>query len=105
MNATLTRNETFFRFPLPPPSRPASNSAMEELMQERTVTICELALLAGTRVAFGVGLGLLLAERLGRDTRRGAGCALLAVGALSTIPIVIGILAKPRYSSPAPESA
>ena len=74
-------------------------------MQERTVTICELALLAGTRVAFGAGLGLLLADRLGRDTRRGAGCALLAVGALSTIPIVLGILSKPRYSSAAPESA
>ena len=104
MNATLTRNETFFRFPLPPPSRPASNSAMEELMQERTVTICELALLAGTRIAFGVGLGLLLAERLGRDTRRGAGCALLAVGAITTIPLVMGVLTR-HSASGAPESA
>jgi hypothetical protein len=61
-------------------------------------------MIAGTRVAFGVGLGLLLAEKLARDTRKGAACALLTVGALSTIPIVLGILSKPRAAA-APESA
>jgi hypothetical protein len=59
-------------------------------------------LIAGTRVAFGAGLGLLLAERLPRDVRKGAGCALLLVGALSTIPIVLGILGKPQVRE-APE--
>jgi hypothetical protein len=73
-------------------------------MRERTLTIPEIVMIAGTRVAFGAGLGLLLADKLGRDTRKGAGCALLMVGALSTIPIVLGILSKPE-PAPAPESA
>jgi hypothetical protein len=64
-------------------------------MREKALTIPEIAIIAGTRVAFGVGLGLLLADKLPRDTRKGAGCALLLVGALLTIPIVVGILSRP----------
>jgi hypothetical protein len=60
------------------------------------LTIPELVLIAGTRVALGAGLGLLIRSRLGGDARNAAGWALLGVGALSTIPIVIGILAKPQ---------
>jgi hypothetical protein len=62
---------------------------------KRTLTLPEIGLIAGTRAAFGAGIGLLLAEKLSRDTRRGAGIALLLVGALSTIPIVVGILSRP----------
>jgi hypothetical protein len=58
-------------------------------------------LIAGTRVALGAGVGLLVAEKLGRDARRGAGCALLLVGALTSIPLVMGVLAKPRIDNPA----
>jgi hypothetical protein len=72
-------------------------------MREKSLTIPEIALIAGTRVAFGVGLGLLLSEKLSRESRKGAGCALLAVGALSTIPIVLGILGRP-WTAPAPET-
>jgi hypothetical protein len=64
--------------------------------QERVLTGSEIMLLAGTRVALGVGIGLLIAGKLSRDARRGAGWALLTVGALSTIPLVIGVLGKPR---------
>lgn len=64
-------------------------------MQERSLTIPELILIAGTRVAFGAGVGLLIGDKLGRDARKGAGWALLAMGALTTIPIVIGVLGKP----------
>lgn len=73
-------------------------------MQEKSLTIPEIAIIAGTRVAFGAGLGLLLSRKLAPDTRKGAGCALLAVGVLSTIPIVLGILGRP-WTAPAPESA
>jgi hypothetical protein len=52
-------------------------------------------LIAGTRVALGAGLGLLISGRLNRDQRKGAGWALLAVGVLTTIPIVKGALSKP----------
>jgi hypothetical protein len=63
-------------------------------MRQRTITLPELALIAGTRVAFGIGLGLLVSERLNDDTRRGAGWALVAVGALSTIPLAVGVLGE-----------
>ena len=72
-------------------------------MTQRSMTLPEIFLIAGTRVALGAGLGLLLAEKLARDTRKGAGFALLMVGALSTIPIVIGVLGKPSLAE-APES-
>lgn len=65
-------------------------------MQEKNLTIPEIALIAGTRFAFGAGAGLLLAGCLPRDVRKGAGCALLTVGALTTIPILLEILGKPR---------
>jgi hypothetical protein len=65
-------------------------------MQERNLTIPELMLIAGTRVALGAGLGLLLGGRLDRKARSAAGWALFGVGALSTIPIVIGVLNKPK---------
>jgi hypothetical protein len=63
-------------------------------MKERVLTIPEIVLIAGTRVALGVGIGLLLADRLNRDQRKGAGWALFGVGAISSVPIVIGVLSK-----------
>ena len=65
-------------------------------MQERILTIPEIILIAGTRVALGAGVGFLLGDKLGREVRKRAGWALLAVGALSTVPIVIGVLGKPQ---------
>ncbi len=64
-------------------------------MRQRSFTIPEIMLIAGTRVALGIGLGLLIADKLSREARKGAGCALLAVGALSTIPLVVDVLGKP----------
>ena len=64
-------------------------------MKERTLTIPELILIAGTRVALGVGIGLLLADKLADNQRRAAGWALVGVGALSTVPLAINVLAKP----------
>ena len=83
----------------------ASNGVTEEPMnlRERTLTLPEIGLIAGTRVALGVGIGLLVAERLNRDTRKGAACALLAVGAITTIPLVIGVLTK-HSANGGPES-
>jgi hypothetical protein len=65
-------------------------------MQERSLTIPELVLIAGTRVALGAGIGLLIGERLGREARKSAGWALLSVGALTTVPLVMGVLSKPQ---------
>jgi len=64
-------------------------------MRERVITIPELILIAGTRVALGIGAGLLLSARMSRDTRKGAGLSLLIVGALSSVPIFMNIVKKP----------
>lgn len=67
-------------------------------MTEKSLTIPEIMLIGGTRVALGTGLGLLIADKLSRDARRGAGWALLAVGVLSTVPIVMGVLGKSQVA-------
>jgi hypothetical protein len=54
----------------------------------------ELALIAGTRVALGAGLALLLADRLSREQRKAAGTALAVVGAITTFPIMLEVLAN-----------
>jgi hypothetical protein len=69
------------------------------IMKERTLTVPEIALIAGTRVALGAGLGLLVSERLNKDQRKGAGWTLFGIGLASSIPIAINLLRK----RPAPE--
>jgi hypothetical protein len=58
-------------------------------MRERILTVPDIMLIAGTRVALGVGIGLLVSKKLGEGARQGAGWALLAMGALTTIPLVM----------------
>ena len=65
-------------------------------MTERNLTIAEIMLIAGTRVALGAGVGLLLSSRLNNDQRKAAGLALTLVGALTTIPLALGVIAKKR---------
>jgi hypothetical protein len=67
-------------------------------MREKALTIPEIMLIGGTRVALGVGLGLLIADKLSRDERKGAGWALLAVGVLSTVPLVVDVLGKAEFA-------
>ena len=63
-------------------------------MMERKLSIAEILLIAGTRVALGVGIGLLISGRLNRDQRKAAGLALTLVGGLTTIPLAMGVLGK-----------
>ncbi len=63
-------------------------------MKERALSIPEIMLIAGTRVALGAGIGLLVADKLNEDHRRGAGLALLAVGVLTTIPLMMTVVGK-----------
>jgi hypothetical protein len=63
-------------------------------MIERKLTISEIMLIAGTRIALGTGIGLLLSSRLNNDQRKAAGLALTLVGGLTTIPLVLGVIGK-----------
>jgi hypothetical protein len=63
-------------------------------MRQRPVFTAELALIGATRGMLGFGIGLLLADRLHRDHRRTVGAIMLAVGALSTIPLAIRVFRR-----------
>jgi hypothetical protein len=63
-------------------------------MTERNLTIAEIILIAGTRVALGAGIGLLVSSRLNKDQRNAAGLALTLFGALTTVPLALGIIGK-----------
>ena len=74
-------------------------------MKTITFTKPDFALLIGTRVAIGVGVGLLVSRKLSREARFGAGWALLSLGALTTIPILANVLGKMASSTERGESA
>lgn len=63
-------------------------------IMERRLTIAEIILIAGTRVALGAGLGLLLSNRLNADQRKVVGLALALVGGLTTIPLALSVISK-----------
>jgi hypothetical protein len=64
------------------------------MLSTHLITVPEVALVAGTRAALGMGLGFLLADRLSPESRKAAGWALVAVGALTTIPLAMEILGQ-----------
>jgi hypothetical protein len=56
----------------------------------------ELGLVAGTRGMLGAGIGLLLADKLSKDQRKGVGWTLVAIGALTTIPLAMIVFGRRR---------
>lgn len=69
-------------------------------MRRITVTLPEIGLIGGTRAALGVGVGLLLSDRMNRDQRQGAAWALLAIGVVTSI--VIGVVLVTRLGAEKP---
>jgi len=65
-------------------------------MKETRLTLPELSLIAGTRVALGAGLALLFSDRLNESQRRAAGWALFLAGVASTVPLGKLVLDKRR---------
>ena len=63
-------------------------------MQERTLTVPEIILIAGTRVALGAGIGLLLSNKLTKEERNAAGLALAIIGGLTTIPLALSVMGR-----------
>jgi hypothetical protein len=71
-------------------------AAKESALTATELGLPELALLAGTRGMLGAGVGLLLAEKLSEDRRKGIGWALVAIGALTTIPLAMIVFRRRR---------
>jgi hypothetical protein len=65
-------------------------------MEGRPLKIPEIMVIAATRVALGVGLGLLLADHVNGKPRRKAGWALFIGGAAATLPLLVTVLSRPK---------
>ena len=63
-------------------------------MKQHEVTVPQIGLIAGTRAMLGAGIALLLSEKLGDEQRRAIGWTLVAVGALTTIPLVLQLFCE-----------
>ena len=48
-------------------------------------------LLAFTRTAFGLGIGMLVADKIKRPARQTAAIALMSVGALAAVPFLVKV--------------
>ena len=69
-------------------------------MIETNITLPEMILWTGTRVALGAGIGMLISRRLGKDAMKAAGVALTVVGVLTTIPLAMAILGNKSLTRP-----
>jgi hypothetical protein len=65
-----------------------------QILKEHRITVPELGLIAGTRVMLGVGIGLLLSSRFDDGERKVLGRALAVIGAITTVPLAIGLFRK-----------
>jgi len=63
-------------------------------MKQHEVTVPQIGLIAGTRAMLGAGIALLLSEKLTAEQRRATGWTLVAVGALTTIPLVLQLFSE-----------
>jgi hypothetical protein len=69
-------------------------------MIERNITLPEMILWTGTRIALGAGVGMLISRRLSKDAMKAAGLALIAVGGFTTIPLAVAIIGKKNMTRP-----
>ena len=60
-------------------------------MKDVSLALPTLGFIVGTRAALGVGVGLLLADRLPAHRRHAVGAALIALGAATTIPALVSV--------------
>ena len=57
-----------------------------------------LGFIVSTRAALGVGVGLLVSERLPAPRRRAIGATLIAIGAATTVPAAMSVIRSLRGS-------
>jgi hypothetical protein len=71
-------------------------------MKERQLNVSDIALIAATRGMMGAGIGLLAAGKLTDEQRLAVGRTLLAVGILTTIPLLMRVFKQDRRTAPLP---
>lgn len=49
-------------------------------------------IVALSQIVFGLGVGLLVADKLGRDSRQRTAIALMGAGAATVVPLVAGVI-------------
>ena len=60
-------------------------------MKQTTIPLPEVGAIAATRMMAGAGIGLLVASKMSSQKRKVVGWPLLAIGALSTIPLAMHV--------------
>ncbi|HEY2515484.1 MAG TPA: hypothetical protein VGI39_31670 [Polyangiaceae bacterium] len=65
-------------------------------MKETTLSVPELGLVAVTRAILGMGVGLLVAKKLSDAQRKPLGWAMVAIGAVTTIPLALEVFGGKR---------
>jgi hypothetical protein len=67
-------------------------------MKNVLLSLPTLGFIVSTRAALGVGIGLLVADRLSAQRRRAVGATLIAVGAATTVPAALSVVRSLRRS-------
>jgi hypothetical protein len=68
-------------------------------MRDPELSFPEVLFIVGTRAALAAGVALLVSDRLSRSQRRSIGTALLAVGAVTTVPAAMALFGR-RFDEP-----
>jgi hypothetical protein len=63
-------------------------------MKEVALSLPLFGFVVATRAALGVGIGLLISEKLSPSRRRAVGSALVAVGAATTVPAALSVIRR-----------
>ena len=74
-------------------------------MRHPELTFPEVMFIVGTRAALAAGVALLVSDKLSRSQRRAMGAALVAVGAVTTIPAAMALFGHHSADSPDPAAA
>jgi hypothetical protein len=69
-------------------------------MKKISANLPELILIVGTRVLLGGGIALLLTDSMDKKDRRLLGWTLALVGAVTTVPLALELLAENRPKKP-----
>jgi hypothetical protein len=67
-------------------------------MKDVLLNLPALGFIVATRAVLGVGIGLLMSERLPAGRRRTIGATLIAVGAATTVPAAMSVIRGMRRS-------